>query len=655
MASKEERDNLTDPDGKSKAYQAKVPSVSRRISASIKEATQYTSKAVSAILGDLKYNSVFATKAEVYDWLKSVPNMDAVNALLEQANGMKNEVKKAKLLRRIYAGAKAHRMTRLEALNEALKINKDLIVEGVKKNVTPTMKMVAKDAYSRQTFTLQKQVGVGWSIDEPPAGQIVSGMNSKLEKMAEWYHGDIDTQIRDKVVTGLLEGKSTRDISKDIESLDVPPARAKAVARTMLTTVSNEAERESLKKTRIKRYEYVATLDERTCPVCGKMDGKTFPLDKAKAGVNFPPMHPNCRCVHIAALSMEIKDELTRSARGKDGKTTEVPASMTYEEWVKKFGSEKAKAKVAKVPEPDTFPDEGRFKPIEVKEPEPEPPKVEVAEEPARVVYYTTGSKKVTTPEEIEALKKETYNFNQEEFEFGEGEIGRKNRESKSRELLDNLKSIPTLMESEPVSDEFRKAWLNDKGTEGYTKEFTKHWEKYMKNLPSEQRDSIEKHTGVLYTTLNRPMFNEKNLTFNEIIDDEGEDLSVNPKRYMNSMKHYENIDTAMENAELENPIYVKRGMTRNPFVGNLEEAEVGKVYTVPNYFSTSIGNAAFDGEYQLHILIPKGKGAGVYVESISHYANEKEFIIKRNAGYLIHKIEIDDQKRKHYYVELVG
>ena len=104
-----------------------------------------------------------------------------------------------------------------------------------------------------------------------------------------------------------------------------------------MTEVSNEAEMKALKDSGIAKYEYVATLDERTCPVCGRLDGKVFAVSDAKKGINMPPMHPNCRCTHIAALTDDIKSDLTRFARDAEGKRISVPASMTYEQWRKEF------------------------------------------------------------------------------------------------------------------------------------------------------------------------------------------------------------------------------------------------------------------------------------------------------------------------------
>ena len=47
----------------------------------------------------------------------------------------------------------------------------------------------------------------------------------------------------------------------------------------------------------IKKYKFVAAIDNRTCDECHELHGKEFLVSEAKTGVNFPPIHPNCRSV----------------------------------------------------------------------------------------------------------------------------------------------------------------------------------------------------------------------------------------------------------------------------------------------------------------------------------------------------------------------
>lgn len=82
----------------------------------------------------------------------------------------------------------------------------------------------------------------------------------------------------------------------------------------------------------VTEYEYMATMDARTCEVCGALDGKHFPTKDATPGVNFPPMHPNDRCTTV---EYDPEDAADWAASGE-----KMPESMTYEEWKDKQGIE---------------------------------------------------------------------------------------------------------------------------------------------------------------------------------------------------------------------------------------------------------------------------------------------------------------------------
>lgn len=47
------------------------------------------------------------------------------------------------------------------------------------------------------------------------------------------------------------------------------------------------------------KYELSAVMDEKTCPVCRRMNGKVFNISDRQVGVNFPPLCNNCRCTWI--------------------------------------------------------------------------------------------------------------------------------------------------------------------------------------------------------------------------------------------------------------------------------------------------------------------------------------------------------------------
>ena len=64
-----------------------------------------------------------------------------------------------------------------------------------------------------------------------------------------------------------------------------------------------------------------------------------FDTDKAIPGLNYPPMHHNCRSTTAIALDTQTKQGLTRIARNLDtGQTYLVPADLKYKDWKKQQG-----------------------------------------------------------------------------------------------------------------------------------------------------------------------------------------------------------------------------------------------------------------------------------------------------------------------------
>lgn len=88
----------------------------------------------------------------------------------------------------------------------------------------------------------------------------------------------------------------------------------------------------------VEKYQILATLDNKTCDICGELDGKIFLVKDAVIGLNSPPFHQGCRCTTIPYYDDTPTEELTRVARDPEtGKTYEVPADMTWKEWKEKY------------------------------------------------------------------------------------------------------------------------------------------------------------------------------------------------------------------------------------------------------------------------------------------------------------------------------
>jgi len=81
-------------------------------------------------------------------------------------------------------------------------------------------------------------------------------------------------------------------------------------------------------KDEIYGYQYSAILDTRTCPTCGKLDGKVLTQAEYDRTTYDPPIHSGCRCIWVAIMKDEldpptftgfdITEQLTAPSLSKD-------------------------------------------------------------------------------------------------------------------------------------------------------------------------------------------------------------------------------------------------------------------------------------------------------------------------------------------------
>lgn len=100
----------------------------------------------------------------------------------------------------------------------------------------------------------------------------------------------------------------------------------------------SEATHAGYKEDGVEKYQILATLDSKTCGVCGELDEKIYPVEEAVTGKNMSPFHCFCRCTDVPYYDDMDLSDTTRAAREPEtGKTYSVPADMTYQEWKNQF------------------------------------------------------------------------------------------------------------------------------------------------------------------------------------------------------------------------------------------------------------------------------------------------------------------------------
>lgn len=215
-------------------------------------------------------------------------------------------------------------------------------------NMYDFLKSEFDDGYYRSIFTTQQMTGFGKDFIHPNERAVEKAILNRYDKRnyskSLYAHcSNFSNDLRENLTVGLIRGENLdRMASRIHRRMDVAYSAARTLVRTETAYIFEKAAAEAYQACGIEWYEYLATLDNLTSEVCQELDGKHFKVKDAVPGKNYPPMHPNCRSTTVCWFpgEEEKKAKTTRTARGADGKSYEVPADMTYKQWRNRYAPE---------------------------------------------------------------------------------------------------------------------------------------------------------------------------------------------------------------------------------------------------------------------------------------------------------------------------
>lgn len=201
-----------------------------------------------------------------------------------------------------------------------------------------TLKGVATNVYYDTIYDTYKGIGFGSSFsllnDQILNGIITNEVNGMNFSKRVWNNRTkLQFQVQEILNDGLIRGATNRDMAlKLADKMDKGYGVAKRLIDTEVTNTLNQGSKKaSIEAGATEEYIYIATLDNRTSDICTALDGEVFKLSEATTGVNYPPMHVNCRST-TAPYFGNLSE--TRIARNVDtGKTFLVPGNMTIKDF----------------------------------------------------------------------------------------------------------------------------------------------------------------------------------------------------------------------------------------------------------------------------------------------------------------------------------
>ena len=208
------------------------------------------------------------------------------------------------------------------------------------------MDQIAEDAYLHMIYSMSREMQMAIAFNQPDIERLKQLIKEPwapdgvdFVKRTDINMDKLAAEITKKLQQACITGQPYRELAADIEkTVGLKAYEAERIIRTECTNISSLSEQAAYNTAGIEEYEVLATLDAKTCELCGQMDGHVEAVEKMEPGVNAPPFHPNCRCTTIGHYEDGIDE--TRIARDENGKTIYVPGDMTWAEWKAQYGTQ---------------------------------------------------------------------------------------------------------------------------------------------------------------------------------------------------------------------------------------------------------------------------------------------------------------------------
>ncbi len=237
------------------------------------------------------------------------------------------------------------RVTRYQALEMQVDaILRQLYAIDYQAESEKTMQEVYEDTYYRTWYSIDQYHGFhqAFAQVEPRTVEklLEYPFNGAAFSSRLWKQKDhLQTQLTEAVTTMLIQGRHPSTLTKEFaKKMQSKKFDAYRLLHTESSFLMSEATHAGYKEDGVEKYEILATLDSKTCEICGELDGNVYEVGEEITGVNMPPFHPLCRCTDVPHYADTPTKGMARVARDPGtGKTYEVPADMTYKHWHEQY------------------------------------------------------------------------------------------------------------------------------------------------------------------------------------------------------------------------------------------------------------------------------------------------------------------------------
>lgn len=229
---------------------------------------------------------------------------------------------------------------RLEALKMEIKAEIDLLSKTMENNLDKHLREVYRDTYYRSAYSIQKGLDKFSNI-EKLTPELIERLvykpwtkdNTNWSKRIWGNDGKLVNTLHTNLTQNIITGKPLKDIIDIVkERFNVERNIATRLIMTESAAYHSRAKERCMKDLGCEKYEVIATLDDRTSPICRTMDSKVFDMKDYQVGVTAPPFHSNCRTVTAPYYDKIEGDTNLRASRTEDD-DYELVDVKDYQDW----------------------------------------------------------------------------------------------------------------------------------------------------------------------------------------------------------------------------------------------------------------------------------------------------------------------------------
>ena len=195
------------------------------------------------------------------------------------------------------------KITRLQALQDAINVELTKVTHEYQMTLEDTLIGLFTEQYKEVSELMGvmapviNREAIKTIIEYPYAGKMFSDRI--------WDNKDaLVKHIKQNLTAGIIRGDSIQKMSRQLKKdLNVLYYQAERLVRTETNYAMNQGHLKGYADSGVvEKYEFLAAIDSRTSKLCKNQNGKVYKLSEATVGVNYPPVHCNCRSTVIPIL-----------------------------------------------------------------------------------------------------------------------------------------------------------------------------------------------------------------------------------------------------------------------------------------------------------------------------------------------------------------